>query len=165
MKTSTSKSVYLQTFPSSSMYLTFQVDNLPVGPHEDTKSFSSRQFFHRHLISSHHCFISWWRWLCSNPASLHNTVSFRPCCSSFTADSVLLRISFYIACLLCPFMVPWASENIRSAALLTTTTRLTLRWCSLFPLGLSAFFPKSASVCPLPSWAGVHAEYSASKCS
>lgn len=55
---------------------------------------------------------------------------------------------------------------IRSAALLTTTTRLALRWCSLFPVGLSGFFPpKSTYVCHLPCLAAVHIEYSALKCS
>lgn len=34
------------------------------------------------------------------------------------------------------------------------------RWCS-FPLGLSAFFPKSTSVCHLPSLAGIYVAYAA----
>lgn len=119
--------------PTLSTYLT-----LPV--HKEANSFCSSQFFQRYLISFHHFFIYWCGWLCNNPISPHNTEAFRPRCSSFTADSVLLRISFFIACLLCPFIVLWASENIQSAAPLTATTSLALRWCSLFlPVGSSAF--------------------------
>lgn len=74
------------------------------------------------------------RGLCTDPISPHNSVAFIPCCTSFTTDSVLLGICFYTACLYCALSCDCELErNIWSIAL----QRLPLRWCSLFPVGLS----------------------------
>ncbi len=48
--------------------------------------------FYTYLINSHHCFRGEDDF--ATIQSHHMTVSFRPCCSSFTAASLLLRIPF-----------------------------------------------------------------------
>lgn len=82
-----------------------------------------------------------------------HTVAFRPRCSTFffTAHSVLLRISFHITRPLCPFMVLWAPGNIRSAAPLTTTTRLALKVVLAISSGIISSLPQNlplSALCP-----------------